>query len=318
VQKSDDNIREDHTVSSLRKEVSAMRQKPYATVLLILLTYLLIPSFIQGRDLSEIKQDGILRHLGVNYAAFVSGSGDGLDVEIMQGFASFIGVQYQFIGSSWNTIFGDLTGNHVQKGLHGAKVLNTTPITGDVIASGITILPWRQEVVNFSHPTFPTSVWLISSSESDLQPIIPTGSLDKDINQVKSILKDHSVLTKKNTCLAPELYNLSATGADIRYSNGRFKLNELAFAVINQEADATLLDVPDALIALQKWPGKIKVIGPVSQEQRMGACFRKNSPQLLKAFNIYLEQIKKDGSYASLVKKYYPSVFLYYSDFFVR
>ena len=33
-------------------------------------------------DLREIRERGVLRHLGVPYANFVTGSGDGLDVEI--------------------------------------------------------------------------------------------------------------------------------------------------------------------------------------------------------------------------------------------
>jgi hypothetical protein len=38
-------------------------------------------------DLAEIKQRGEIRHIGIRYANFVTGAGDGLDVELMQGFA---------------------------------------------------------------------------------------------------------------------------------------------------------------------------------------------------------------------------------------
>ena len=37
--------------------------------------------------LNEIKARGELRHLGIRYANFVTGDGDGFDVELMQGFA---------------------------------------------------------------------------------------------------------------------------------------------------------------------------------------------------------------------------------------
>ena len=46
-------------------------------------------------DLAEIRQRGVLRHLGVPYANFVSGFGDGLDVELLKGFAANIGVRYE-------------------------------------------------------------------------------------------------------------------------------------------------------------------------------------------------------------------------------
>ncbi|MGS0728446.1 transporter substrate-binding domain-containing protein, partial [Shewanella sp. 0m-11] len=82
------------------------------------------------------------------------------------------------------------------------------------------------------------------------------------------------------------------------------------------EAEATLLDVADSLIAIDKWPNSIKIIGPISEDQRMAIGFRKNSPQLREAFNQYLKQIRLDGSYNRLVKKYYPTVFHYYQNYF--
>ncbi|MEH6451847.1 MAG: transporter substrate-binding domain-containing protein, partial [Psychromonas sp.] len=94
------------------------------------------------------------------------------------------------------------------------------------------------------------------------------------------------------------------------------KLNEMVPAILNEDAESTLLDVADTLIALEKWPGEIKVIGPVSEDQRMAVAFNKKTPELRKAFNLYLKQIKADGSYNKLVQKYYPAVFYFYPDFF--
>ena len=37
-----------------------------------------------GADLDEIRERGELRHLGVPYANFVTGSGDGMDVELVE------------------------------------------------------------------------------------------------------------------------------------------------------------------------------------------------------------------------------------------
>jgi ABC-type amino acid transport substrate-binding protein len=106
------------------------------------------------------------------------------------------------------------------------------------------------------------------------------------------------------------------TKAEIRLPAKTLKLNEMAPAILNHEAETTLLDVPDALIALEKWPGQLKVIGPISHNQNMAVAFRKDSPKLRAAFNEYLTMIRKDGSYNKLVEKYYPSVFLYYAEFF--
>ena len=47
----------------------------------------------QAGDLADLKARGELRHLGVVYANFVTGAGDGLDVELVQGFARSLGVR---------------------------------------------------------------------------------------------------------------------------------------------------------------------------------------------------------------------------------
>lgn len=78
----------------------------------------------------------------------------------------------------------------------------------------------------------------------------------------------------------------------------------------------TILDIPDALIALQTLAGDIKIIGPITPNQIMGVGFRKDSPLLRKAFDQFFQDCVKTGVYRRLVEKYYPTVFLYLGDFF--
>lgn len=267
-----------------------------------------------GADLSEIRKSGVLRHLGVPYAHFVTGSGDGMDVELVSLFAQRLGLKYVYVETSWKTVIGDLTGKRVTPKGKDVAVTGHVSIKGDIIANGLTRIPWREKVVAYSTPTFPTQVWLLARADAPIKPITPSGDLQKDIAAVKATLHGRSVLGKVGTCLQPSLYGLKEAGAKVRLFNG--KLNELAPAVINGEAETTILDVPDALIALEKWPGKIKVIGPISEPQVMGVGFRPDAPKLLAAFNRFLETCRKNGTYLRLVKKYYPNVFLYYPDFF--
>lgn len=276
-------------------------------------------SLVQAQDLDEIKASGVLRHLGIPYANFVTGLGDGLDVELVKGFADYLGVRYAFVPTTWTTAFGDLTGRNAKRAADGgAELLDETPVKGDILANGVTVLPWRQEIVDFSAPTFPSGVWLIARADSSLSPIRPTGAKDEDISLVKRLIKGREVLALENTCLDPRLYRLEDTGANVRLPKRDLKLNEMAPAILNNEAETTILDVPDALIALEKWPGEVKVIGPVSGEQMMGAAFRKDSPKLRAAFDAYLEKIRADGTYNRMVKEYYPTVFAYFQDFFTN
>jgi ABC-type amino acid transport substrate-binding protein len=283
---------------------------------LLLVTTLTCVAATQARDLAEIREAGVLRHIGIPYANFVTGSGDGLDVELAEGFAAELGLRYEFVPSSWASVFGDLTGRHARLGDGKAELLDPTPVRGDMIANGLTVLPWREQVVTYSNPTFPSGVWLLARAEQPISPIRPTGSIDGDIVKVKSLMDGLTVLGKQSTCLDPDLYRLSDTRADIRLAPAYLKLNEMAPAILEDAADTTLLDVPDALIALEKWPGQLKVIGPVSGKQYMGAAFRKDSPELRAAFDRYLARIRENGTYNELIRRYYPSAMAYFPEFF--
>jgi hypothetical protein len=268
----------------------------------------------QGRDLQSIKADGVLRHLGIPYANFVTGSDDGMDVEIIKGFAKYIGVRYEYVRTDWGTVVEDLVGRKVTT-LDGHAVLGEeVPVKGDLVANGFTILPWRMEVLDYSEPTFPSQIWLIARADSTVKPIKPSRNVLKDVEVVRRIIRNKSVLALPKTCLDPALYDLQATGATVVNYNGN--LNQIAPALISKEAELTILDVPDALIALEKWPGKIKIIGPMSAPQLMAVGFPKSSAKLCEAFNKYLYEIKRNGTYTRLIKKYYPTSFYYFPAFF--
>ena len=269
-----------------------------------------------AHDLPEVQAAGVLRHLGVPYANFVSGSGDGLDVELIRGFAAHLGVRYEFVPTDWKNAFGDLTGRHARGAGMEAELLDATPLRGDLLANGVTVLDWRRQIVDFSQPTFPSGVWLIARADASVSPIRPSGDLTRDIAEVKSTLGGRSVLALEHTCLDPRLYAVAETGAEVRLLPHVRNLNEMAPAVLRGDAETSLLDVPDALVALERWPGEIKVIGPVSDRQLMGVAFRKTSPQLREAFDRYLAAVRGDGSYRRLVEKYYPAVPDYFPEFF--
>jgi len=266
--------------------------------------------------LEAIKERGVLRHIAVPYANFNTGEGSGFSIELVKLFADYLGVGYATVTASWDNVISYLTGLEFQVSGNEVVITGKTEVKGDLICTGLTVLPWRKKLVLFSDPVFPTQVWLVTPASSPLNPIVPTKNEDKDVEQVKKLIGGLEILGKKNTCLDPYLYGLDKFRAKIRFFDGA--LNDLAGAVFNGLGDATILDVPDALIALKKWPGKVKVIGPVSKRQVMACAFRKDSQDLLTEFNKFLAKIKSDGTYIGLVKKYYPLAPHFFPDFFVK
>ena len=291
-----------------------MKLRHLASYLAISISLIMQTQTAFANGLDEIKKSGTLRHLGIPYANFITGRGDGMSVEIIKKFADYLGVHYEYVKTDWKNVINDLTGVKIKPVGDCVEVLGTTPVKGDVIANGFTILEWRKKVVNYSSPIFPTQVWLVARADSDLAPIKGTGDIEKDIAKVKKTMKGHTVLGKLNTCLDPSLYGVVQCGATPVLFEG--SVNDLAPAVIYKEAETVLLDVPDALVALKKWPEKIKIIGPVSPMQNMGVAFGKSCPRLLEEFEKFLEIQKRNGVYLQIVKKYYDNVFLYYPAFF--
>lgn len=280
---------------------------------------------VAARDLHEVKEAGVLRHIGIPYANFVMISPadgklneSGFDVDIIRGFALYLGVEYQFIKGRSDNAYGLLMGQNAEYMDHQIVFGTKQKIQGDLIAGGVTILDWRKNIVDFSDDYFPAGIWLFARSDSTLQPIMPSGSILDDIKQVKEQLNGREVLGKRYSSLDPALYNLKSTGARILDTRDDQKPNEMVLSIIKNSAETTLLDVVDGIAALDTWSGVIKAIGPISEAQRMAAVFPKRSPKLRQAFNAYLKKISADGTFNQIVKKYYPEILNFYPTYFSK
>jgi ABC-type amino acid transport substrate-binding protein len=270
-------------------------------------------------DLAEIKQRGEIRHIGIRYANFVTGAGDGFDVELMQGFAKRIGVSYKLVYSDFYSVIRDLLGKDVTRKKNGEVTLTGNyPIKGDVISTGFTMLPWREAILQYSDPVLPSQVLLVAPAESDLQPIEDGADLAEDIAKTRQAIGSRSVLVMEHTCLDPTNYGLVNVGLDLKAYNKSSNLNEMVPAMLNKEAELTLLDVPDAILDLRKWAGRIKILGPISEPQILATAFPKDAPALRNEFNAYLSDIKTSGIYDRLVDKYYPGIRRFFPEFFAK
>ncbi len=262
-------------------------------------------------DLREIKESGVLRHLGIPYSNFVTGDGDGLDVEILKMFSSEIGVRYEHVPASWETVISDLSGKKLIPKGDDVEIVRETEVKGDIIGNGLTVLPWRKKVIHFSDPYFPTAVWVLARADSVLNPIVPSGDHQKDVVLTKNLLVGRQILGIRETCLDPDLYNLPKCSAI--YKEG-LQLNDVPAAIVKGDCELALLDAPDALLALSKYPTKVKVIGAITEEQFMAFGISKDSPELLESFNNYLRKLRDEGTLRELIIKYYPLTTNYFPN----
>ena len=295
-----------------RCESSPFTRVLRAFVLLLVATWL-VP--VSAQDLAEIRERGVLRHLGVPYARFVTGNGEGFDAEIVQRFARHLGVRYEYVQAEWTTVIQDLIGHELEY-KPVMRAVGGRPVRGDIIANGLTILPTRERVVDYSIPTFPSAVWLLARSNSRVRPIAPSGSLATDIKATQAKLSEGNTFVMDNSCLDPKNLGIDGKGYRFKRFTASTSLNDIVPALLKNESEMTLLDVPDIIDAMEKWHGQIKVIGPISEEQRMGAAFRKTSPELRQAFNEFFSELQASGTYMTLVQKYFRSAPRYLPEYF--
>jgi glutamine transport system substrate-binding protein len=157
---------------------------------------------------------------------------------------------------------------------------------------------------------------LIERADSRILPIRGSADLLRDIDETRALAEGHSLLVMERTCLDPANYDLRGRNIELRAYTQSTNINEMVPALLNRAADLSLLDVPDLLLDMRKWPGQFKVIGPISGVQALAAAFPKDAPELRKAFDEYLRMIRADGRYDRLVEKYYPGVVRHFPDFF--
>lgn len=297
----------------LRGGGTTLKKSFFCLILGTILTFIPPAQTCRAGTVRDILERGELRHLGVPYARFVTGSGDGLDVELMERFANYLGVCYRYVQSSWEDIVPDLIGRNLS--VEGDRVVLGTerPKKGDVIASGLTVLEWRKNVLAFSSSTFPTQVWLISPYDHHQRPIDPCGNMADDVKSTVEMVSGMTVMGVERTCLDPKLYGLDERGASIVPFKG--DTSDLVPAMLGGLSDLLILDVPDVLVALSYWQGRIKVLGPISPEQNMAVAFPLKDQDILLKFEDFYGQLVASGEYRKMVKKYYPSLFLHFPSF---
>jgi ABC-type amino acid transport substrate-binding protein len=237
-------------------------------------------------------------------------------VELMRRFAQRLGVSYEFVQTGWAEALPELVGRRARRRGPEQGQRARVIIRGDVVATGMTRLGGRSPGVVFSTPVLPAQVWVVAAADSTVSPIRPSGRLEEDIRAVKARLAGRALLAVPGTSLDPSLYGLAKTGARLRLL--KLQLDEVAPALIQGEAELALLEVEDATTALERYPGRIKVIGPVSGQQAMAVAFRAGAPQLREAFEAFLAEAHRDGSYDGLVAAYFPGAPAYFREFFAE
>jgi ABC-type amino acid transport substrate-binding protein len=195
----------------------------------------------------------------------------GFDVEIMDEIASRNGLETEYVDSPFDTIFTDLANGQF-----------------DVVISGATITPEREQEVNFSEPYFNSLQALVAADDSGI------ASFD-DLGEGDSV----SVQTGTTGEIWAE-ENLQPNGVEIRAFP---EYPPVYNALEAGQVDAVVYDESSAIPETFNRPG-LEVVDTVDTGEAYGIAVDPNNEDLLDAVNEALQAMIDDGTYDQIFDGY--------------
>ncbi|MEK4513199.1 amino acid ABC transporter substrate-binding protein [Paenibacillus sp. FSL K6-2524] len=229
----------------------------------------------KSNSLEAVKASGKLR-IGTEgtYAPFTYHDADGkligFDIEIAEGISQRLGVETEFIETQWDGIFAGLDANRFD------AVFNEVKIRED-----------RKEKYDFSDPYIVSRAALIVRNDNT------------DITKFADLKgkKAGQSLTSNLTDIAKE------NGAEIVAIEG---FNQAIDLLLSKRIDATVNEKLSYLDLMKQRPDvALKVVDELPEADESAALFKKGNVELIDAVNQALADMKSDGTYLEISKKYF-------------
>jgi polar amino acid transport system substrate-binding protein len=226
-----------------------------------------------GSDLGLIQEGQLLVGTDAPYAPFEIGTPPditGYDIEVFNAIAKKLGLKVTYKDSAFDTIFRDLAQGKF-----------------DVVVAASTILPDREQTVDFSDPYYLTP-----------QSLLVTEG-DTEIRTVDD-LEGKTVGAQDGT--TGEFYaNDNTDASEVRgFPEGPDAINALR----SGQVDAVLIDFAVGQDAVSK-EGGIEIAQKVVTNELYGFAFAEDNDALREQVNTALKEIKDDGTFAKIYEKYF-------------
>ena len=161
----------------------------------------------------------------------------------------------------------------------------------DIVASGVTITKARAKKVDFSDSYYDSGLALAVAKDNS------------KINSLDDLTTDMIVGAQIGTSGAKKAEELKKEGKikDVKTYNGLdVTFNDLA----NGTVDAVINDLPVTKNYIEKQPDKIKIVGDTINAESYGIAVKKGNDKLLEKINDGLKNMKDNGTYDKLYKKW--------------
>jgi len=204
---------------------------------------------------------------------YVDESGEivGFDVDLIKELAKRAGYEVELVNTKWDGIFTALAAGEF-----------------DVVASACTITDERKQSVDFTDPYFNAGQSIAVLADNDT------------IKTVED-LKGKRIGVQLGTTGDMEASKIE--GAEVK----RYEEITLAFqALANGDVDAIVNDTPTSADIIKANPEiKAKIVGEPFTNEFYGIAVNKGKPEIRDALNKALAEIKADGTYDQIYRKWF-------------
>ncbi len=248
-----------------------------------------------GRDLSEIKEEGVLRAMtaysSTSYFLY-KGQPMGYEYDLLKRFAKELDVKLEItVSNSIDTMFQSLLDGKV-----------------DLIAHGITITNKRKERVTFSEYLYLTHQVLVQRKPENYRKIGWSKLQASLVHDPIELIGD-TVSVAANTSYMYRLDNLSEEIGGTIYIDtlpGELSTDKAIEMVASGKIKYTVADNNIASINASYYP-ELDIRVPVSFSQRMGWALRPESVELVDSLNNWIKTMKEGVEYYVIYNKYFKN-----------
>jgi polar amino acid transport system substrate-binding protein len=200
-----------------------------------------------------------------------NGQRTGFDVDLVEAIAKKLGKQVQWVDIDFKGLIPGLISHRF-----------------DMAVSAIYITDERKKVVDFTEPYYAGGLVAMVKDGSSIQKL-------SDLDGKKVTVQ----VGTKSVGFLQEHYP-KVQRVEVEKNQEMFNLVDIG------RADAAVTGKPAAYQYVRTRPG-LRVLPEQLTTEEYGMALRKDEPELTKAVDKAIEQLKADGTYAAIVKKWFPS-----------
>jgi polar amino acid transport system substrate-binding protein len=227
-----------------------------------------------GEDLGLITEGTLTVGTDTPFPPFEIGQPpdiSGYDIDVMNRIAEQLDLPPKYVDTGFPTIFRDVASGQF-----------------DVVAAASTITPGREKTVDFTDPYY----------EAQQALIVPEGSDIKSVDDLSG-----AIVGAQDGTTGETYANDETDASEVRgFPEGPNAIS----AVVTGQVDATIIDQPVAVDAVEK-EGGIEIAEEITTNELYGFALAPESDALREAMNEAIATLKDDGTIDELYEKYFAT-----------